>query len=213
MPLIRPRRAPTTTRDPDRDRTRIGYWMAGLRAGCPLEVWVAQQARCPRRQYPSPAAWRTTARRLPGGGSLIDLMRQSNPMPIVQRHRLANCAALLKAAVPRRRGGRLVANLAGHDSHGAIDLKRTTSIASRPATSCQVPEWTIVPGNSPTTTVIDGHWGFRVPRQRKGVRPSTIEKARSATVAACTIPSKPCRSARNLSDDGNARGYDWAGHR
>ena len=45
--------------------------------------------------------------------------------------------------------------------------------------------WTIVQ-ESPTTTVIDGHWGFGFHVNAKAMA-LTIEKARTANVAACTV--------------------------
>jgi LDH2 family malate/lactate/ureidoglycolate dehydrogenase len=46
-------------------------------------------------------------------------------------------------------------------------------------------QWTIVQ-ESPTTTVIDGHWGFGFHVNAKAME-LTIEKARTANVAACTV--------------------------
>jgi len=46
-------------------------------------------------------------------------------------------------------------------------------------------KWTIVQ-ESPTTTVIDGHWGFGFHVNAKAMA-LTIEKARTANVAACTV--------------------------
>ena len=50
------------------------------------------------------------------------------------------------------------ANLAGHDSHGVIAIP---TYIDRIKAGHIVPgaKWTIVQ-ESPTTTVIDGHWGF-----------------------------------------------------
>ena len=45
--------------------------------------------------------------------------------------------------------------------------------------------WTIVQ-ESPTTTVIDGHWGFGFHVNAKAMA-LTIEKAKTANVAACTV--------------------------
>src|SRR4029078_847216 len=85
--------------------------------------------------------------------------------PIVQADRLTGIgAALLRAAGASREEADAVAigcvnaNLAGHDSHGIIAVH--TSIY-------HIHAGHIVPGakfeivqESPTTTVIDGHWGF-----------------------------------------------------
>ena len=66
-------------------------------------------------------------------------------------------------------------------------------------------KWTIVQ-KSPTTTVIDGHWGFGFHVNAKAMA-LTIEKAKTANVAACTVfHPEPCRAARRLSDDGHAHG-------
>ncbi len=46
-------------------------------------------------------------------------------------------------------------------------------------------KWTIVQ-ESPTTTVIDGHWGFGFHVNAKAMA-LTIEKAKTANVAACTV--------------------------
>ena len=46
-------------------------------------------------------------------------------------------------------------------------------------------KWTITQ-ESPTTTVIDGHWGFGFHVNAKAME-LTIEKARTANVAACTV--------------------------
>jgi uncharacterized oxidoreductase len=46
-------------------------------------------------------------------------------------------------------------------------------------------KWTIVQ-ESPTTTVIDGHWGFGFRVNAKAMA-LTIEKAKTANVAACTV--------------------------
>src|SRR6202030_1810014 len=76
------------------------------------------------------------------------------------------------------------ANLAGHDSHGVIQI---------PTYIERIKVGHIVPGapfkivqESPTTTVIDGHWGFGFVVNERAMR-LTIEKAKTANVAAATV--------------------------
>src|SRR3982075_2287933 len=112
-------------------------------------------------------------------------------MPIVQADRLTHIgAALLRAAGASDEEARGVAvgcvnaNLAGHDSHGVIAIP---TYIDRVKAGHIVPgtEWTIV-RESPTTTVIDGHWGFGFHVNAKAMA-LTIEKAKTANVAACTV--------------------------
>jgi len=76
------------------------------------------------------------------------------------------------------------ANLVGHDSHGIILIP---TYIDRIKAGHIVPgaKWTIVQ-QSPTTTVIDGHWGFGFHVNAKAMA-LTIEKAKTANVAACTV--------------------------
>ena len=67
----------------------------------------------------------------------------------------------------------------------ASSRSRPISTASRPGISCPARKWTIVQ-ESPTTTVIDGHWGFGFHVNAKAMA-LTIEKAKTANVAACTV--------------------------
>jgi uncharacterized oxidoreductase len=76
------------------------------------------------------------------------------------------------------------ANLAGHDSHGIIQI---------PTYIERMRVGHIVPGapfvivrESPTTTVIDGNWGFGYVVSERAMQ-ITIDKARSANVAAATV--------------------------
>ena len=76
------------------------------------------------------------------------------------------------------------ANLAGHDSHGVIQI---------PIYIDRIEKGHIVPGapfdiveESPTTTVVDGHWGFGYVVTERAMR-LTMEKAERRNVAACTI--------------------------
>ncbi|MCL2427831.1 MAG: Ldh family oxidoreductase [Alphaproteobacteria bacterium] len=76
------------------------------------------------------------------------------------------------------------ANLAGHDSHGIIMIP---SYIERVKVGHIVPgaPWKIVQ-ESPTTTVVDGHWGFGYVVNERAMK-YTIEKARTANVAAATV--------------------------
>jgi LDH2 family malate/lactate/ureidoglycolate dehydrogenase len=76
------------------------------------------------------------------------------------------------------------ANLAGHDSHGIIQI---------PTYIDRIQAGHIVPGapwtveqESATTTVIDGHWGFGYTVTERAMQ-LTIDKARRSNVAATTI--------------------------
>ena len=112
-------------------------------------------------------------------------------MPIVQADRLTRIgSALLRAAGASEEEAGAVAvgcvnaNLAGHDSHGVIAIP---TYIDRIKAGHIVPgaKWTIVQ-ESPTTTVIDGHWGFGFHVNAKAMA-LTIEKAKTANVAACTV--------------------------
>src|ERR1700726_2342010 len=112
-------------------------------------------------------------------------------MPIVQADRLTRIgAALLRAAGASQEEADAVAvgcvnaNLAGHDSHGIIAVP---TYIDRIKAGHIVPgaKWTIEQ-ESPTTTVIDGHWGFGFHVNAKAMA-LTIEKAKTANVAACTV--------------------------
>src|SRR5258705_12043750 len=112
-------------------------------------------------------------------------------MPIVQADRLTRIgAALLTAAGASGEEAQAVAsgcvnaNLAGHDSHGVIAIP---TYIDRIKAGHIVPgaKWTITQ-ESPTTTVIDGHWWFGFHVNVKELE-LTIEKARTANVAACTV--------------------------
>lgn len=110
---------------------------------------------------------------------------------VVKADRLTSiCMALLQAAGASEGEAQAVAtscvnaNLAGHDSHGVIAIPRY--IASIKVGHI-VPgaEWTIVQ-ESPTTAAIDGHWGFGFHVTSRAMA-LTIEKAKKANVAACTV--------------------------
>src|SRR5919199_3079398 len=76
------------------------------------------------------------------------------------------------------------ANLAGHDSHGIIQIP---TYIERIKVGHIVPgaPWTIVQ-ESPTTTVIDGHWGFGYTVTERAMQ-LTIDKAARSNVAATTV--------------------------
>src|SRR5215471_909621 len=76
------------------------------------------------------------------------------------------------------------ANLAGHDSHGIIQIP---TYIDRIQVGHIVPgaPWTIVQ-ESPTTTVIDGHWGFGYTVTERAMQ-LTIDKADHQNVAATTV--------------------------
>src|SRR6266700_1756087 len=112
-------------------------------------------------------------------------------MPIVQADRLTRIGtALLRAAGASDEEAKAVAtgcvnaNLAGHDSHGVIAIP---TYIDRIQAGHIVPgaPWTIVQ-ESPTTTVIDGHWGFGYTVTERAMQ-VTIDKADHANVAAATV--------------------------
>ena len=112
-------------------------------------------------------------------------------MPVVQADHLRRIgAALLKAAGASEEVAHAVAdgcvnaNLAGHDSHGIIAVP---TYIDRIAAGHIAPgaKWSIIQ-ESPTTTVIDGNWGFGFHVNAKAMA-LTIEKAKTANVAACTV--------------------------
>lgn len=76
------------------------------------------------------------------------------------------------------------ANLAGHDSHGIIQIP---GYIDRIKAGHIVPgaPWSIVQ-ESATSTVVDGHWGFGYVANERAMR-LTIEKARTANMAAATV--------------------------
>jgi LDH2 family malate/lactate/ureidoglycolate dehydrogenase len=112
-------------------------------------------------------------------------------MPRLPADRLLRIAEeLLVAAGTPREEAEIVArhsidaNLAGHDSHGIIQIP---TYIDRIKVGHIVPgaPWTIVQ-ESPSTTVVDGHWGFGYVVTERAMR-LTIDKARSSNVAAATV--------------------------
>ena len=112
-------------------------------------------------------------------------------MPTVQADRLTFIAAeLLKGVGASEEEAEIIsrhsigANLAGHDSHGIIQIPTYIDRAKRGH---------IVPGapfeivrDTPTTTVVDGHWGFGYVVSERLMN-MTIEKAKTSGVAAATV--------------------------
>ncbi len=112
-------------------------------------------------------------------------------MPTLAPDRLRTIAAdLLEAAGAPRDEAETVArhcieaNLAGHDSHGIIQI---------PTYANRIEKGHIVPGakfdivqETATTTVVDAHWGFGYVQTERAMQ-MTIEKAKQQNVAACTI--------------------------
>ncbi len=76
------------------------------------------------------------------------------------------------------------ANLAGHDSHGIIQIPR---YIDRMKQGDIVPgaAWEIV-SETATTTVVDGNWGFGYVVSERAMQ-ATIDKARRSNVAAATV--------------------------
>ena len=76
------------------------------------------------------------------------------------------------------------ANLVGHDSHGIILIPTYIDRVKAGHIVPQAP-WTITQ-ETPTTTVIDGNWGFGYAVTDRAMR-YTIEKAKTQNVAAATV--------------------------
>src|SRR5262250_627393 len=112
-------------------------------------------------------------------------------MPKIKAERLEEIGrALFEAAGAPAEEAALVmrhivgANLVGHDSHGVIQIP---TYIDRIKAGHIVPgaPWVIVK-ESPTTTVVDGHWGFGYVVNERAMR-LTIEKAEKSNVAAATV--------------------------
>ncbi len=112
-------------------------------------------------------------------------------MPKIAAERLEEIGrALFEAAGAPQAEAALVmrhivgANLVGHDSHGVIQIP---TYIDRIKAGHIVPgaPWVIVK-ESPTTTVVDGHWGFGYVVNERAMR-LTIEKAETSNVAAATV--------------------------
>jgi len=112
-------------------------------------------------------------------------------MPKVEAERLRQIGEglLIAAGAPAAEAAIVMrhcveANLVGHDSHGIIQIP---TYVERIKAGHIVPgaPWTIVQ-ESPTTMVVDGHWGFGYVVNERAMR-RTIEKAERANVAAATV--------------------------
>ena len=112
-------------------------------------------------------------------------------MPKIKAERLEEIGrALFEAAGAPAEEAALVmchivgANLVGHDSHGVIQIP---TYIDRIKAGHIVPgaPWVIVK-ESPTTTVVDGHWAFGYVANERAMR-LTIEKAEKSNVAAATV--------------------------
>lgn len=112
-------------------------------------------------------------------------------MPTIQANRLIHIGTELMRAAGANQdeasavaNGCVNANLAGHDSHGIIMVLNYIDRIKAGHISPGV-KWSIV-HESPTTTVIDGHWGFGYVVTRDAMK-LTIEKAKKHNVAAATV--------------------------
>ncbi|KIF66158.1 dehydrogenase [Streptomyces sp. AcH 505] len=112
-------------------------------------------------------------------------------MPKVHADRLRELteALLVSANVPAEEAEIVArhcvsANLAGHDSHGIIQIP---TYLDRMKAGHIVPgaPWTVTQ-ESPTTTVIDGNWGFGYVVNERAMQ-ITIEKAKTTNIAAATV--------------------------
>ena len=115
-------------------------------------------------------------------------------MPTIPADKLRNIAAqLLVSAGAGEDEADIVsthsigANLAGHDSHGIIQI---------PTYIDRIRQGDMVPGapfeivqETTTTTVVDGHWGFGYVVSERAMQ-ITIDKARTGGVAATTVFSQ-----------------------
>jgi len=100
------------------------------------------------------------------------------------------------------------ANLVGHDSHGIILIPQYID---------RIKAGHIVPGapweikqETPTTTVIDGNWGFGYVVNDRAMR-YTIEKAKCRRRDGAA--AEPCRPAGQLPAARRGRGHDRDDHR
>jgi uncharacterized oxidoreductase len=116
---------------------------------------------------------------------------EEHAMPIIPSEKLKSMATeLLSAAGATREeaatvaAGCVLANLTGHDSHGVIQVP---IYIDRVAKGHIVPNAPVtIVKETPTTTVIDGNWGFGFVVAEKATK-ITIEKAKKSNVAAATI--------------------------
>ena len=112
-------------------------------------------------------------------------------MPIVQSVKLEMIASeLLKGAGTKAEDADIVArhsigaNLAGHDSHGIIQIPTYIDRIKR---GHIMPDARIdVLSDTPTVTVVDGNWGFGYVVSEFAIK-KTIEKAKKNSIAAATV--------------------------
>jgi LDH2 family malate/lactate/ureidoglycolate dehydrogenase len=112
-------------------------------------------------------------------------------MPTVSADRLIDIAkALLIAAGASEEEAAVVArynigaNLVGHDSHGIILIPTYIDRIKAGHIVPKAPR--VITQETPTTTVIDGNWGFGYAVTDRAMR-YTIEKAKTQNVAAATV--------------------------
>ena len=112
-------------------------------------------------------------------------------MPIVSAEKLVEIAEnLLVAAGASEEESKVIArynigaNLVGHDSHGIILIPTYIDRIKAGHIVPQAP-W-VITKETPTTTVIDGNWGFGYAVTDRAMR-YTIEKAKTQNVAAATV--------------------------
>lgn len=112
-------------------------------------------------------------------------------MPVLKSERLKKIiSVLLQSAGATRLEASIVsshsvkANLAGHDSHGIIQIP---TYIDRIKQGHLVPKAQFeIKRESPSSTVVDGHWGFGYVVSEKTME-LTIEKAKNNSVAAATV--------------------------
>ena len=112
-------------------------------------------------------------------------------MPIMSAEKLVEIAeSLLIAAGASEEESKVIArynigaNLVGHDSHGIILIPTYIDRIKAGHIVPQAP-W-VITKETPTTTVIDGNWGFGYAVTDRAMR-YTIEKAKTQNVAAATV--------------------------
>src|SRR5690348_16119201 len=112
-------------------------------------------------------------------------------MPKIKAERLEEIgrALFIAAGTPEEEAALVMrhivgANLVGHDSHGVIQIP---TYIERIKVGHNVPEapWKNIQ-ESPTSTFVDGHWGFGYVANERAMR-LTIEKAEKSNVAAATV--------------------------
>src|SRR6202035_575565 len=112
-------------------------------------------------------------------------------MPKIQADRLEEIgrALFIAAGTPKDEAALVMrhivgANLVGHDSHGIIQVPTYIDRIKAGHIVPQAP-W-VITQETPTTTVIDGNWGFGYAVTDRAMR-YTIEKAKKQNVAAATV--------------------------